>query len=213
VTFVSAHRGGDEAAPRGSLEAYRTALEMGVELVEVDIRRRPDGVFVCAHDLVVEESPLLAEVLALVVAHGAGAHVDLKEGGYEADLVAFVHGFDLARAYFTIGDVASVRALRAAGGEALLTLGPAFRGRPVWDGIRDFVGAALPFWRIATCDARGVAAQFRFAGPVLRWWCRRRGLALLVWTVNDDRRLRYFLGMPGVTAVVTDRPRRALDLR
>lgn len=186
---------------------------MGVDLVEVDIRRAPDGTFVCAHDAVVAESPSLESVLTLVAAHGAGAHIDLKEVGYERDLVEFVSRFDISPVYYTIDNVAAVRALRSAGVDGLLTLGPGFRGRPWWAGLRDLVGAAVPFWRILACDARGVAAQFRFAGPVLRWWCRRRGLALLVWTVNDDRRLKHFLGAAGVTAVVTDRPRRALDLR
>lgn len=195
------------------MEAYRTALDVGAELVEVDIRRRSDGTFVCAHDEIADESPLLADVLALVEEHGAGAHVDLKESGYEADLAEFVSRYRLTPVYFTIGDPKSVRALRSSGVEALLTLGPAFRGRPLWDALRDLLNAAVPFWRLASCDARGVAAQFRFAGPVLRWWCRRRRLAMLVWTVNDDRRLRRFLRARGVTAVVTDRPRRALDLR
>jgi len=195
------------------MEAYRTALAMGVELIEVDIRRHSDGTFFCAHDVIGDESPLLADVLELASRHGAGAHIDLKETGYEADLVAFVGGFDLDPVYFTVDEVSSVRAIRQAGGEGLLTLGPGFRGRPLWSALRDVFGSAVPFWRIAACDARGVAAQFRYAGPVLRWWCQRQGLVLLVWTVNDDRRLKHFLLAPGVTAVITDRPHRALSLR
>jgi glycerophosphoryl diester phosphodiesterase len=115
--------------------------------------------------------------------------------------------------WFTTDDDASVAALRAAGGEALLTLGPSFAGRPLWAGLRDLWRAAVPFRRLVACDARGAAVQFRLAGPVLRWWCRRRGLAILVWTINDDRRLRHFLRARGVTAVVTDRPHQALSLR
>jgi glycerophosphoryl diester phosphodiesterase len=186
---------------------------MGVDLVEIDVRRRPDGTFVCAHDEALDESPLMSEVLGLAAERGVGAHVDLKEAGYEGDLVAFVGSYGLSRVYFTIGDAKSVHTLRTYGVEALLTLGPKFSGRSVWAGVRDLVAASVPFRTIVACDARGVAAQFRLAGPVLRWWCRRRGLAVLVWTVNDDRRLKHFLRARGVTAVVTDRPRRALNLR
>jgi len=195
------------------LEAYRTALDMGADLVEVDIHRLADGTFVCTHDAPVDGVPVLGDVLDLIAENRAGAHVDLKEFGYEAELVAFVSSYDIHPVYYTVGDAGSVRALRDAGGEALLTLGPKFRGRPLWDGLRDLIAAGIPFRTIVACDARGVAAQFRLAGPVLRWWCRRRAMAVLVWTINDDRRLKHFLRARGVTAVVTDRPRRALDLR
>jgi glycerophosphoryl diester phosphodiesterase len=199
------------------LEAYRTALDMGVDLVEVDVHRLSDGTFVCTHDAPVDAtgdgSPALGDVLELIAEHRAGAHVDLKEVGYEAELVAYVSSYAMHPVYYTVGDADSVRALRDAGAEALLTLGPKFSGRPVWDGLRDLVAASIPFRTIVACDARGVAAQFRLAGPVLRWWCHRRSLAVLVWTINDDRRLKHFLRARGVTAVVTDRPRRALDLR
>ncbi len=43
--------------------------------------------------------------------------------------------------------------------------------------------------------------------------CRRRGLATMVWTVNDDRALTHWLGCPDVDVVVTDRPRGAAALR
>lgn len=186
----------------GSLTAYRTALEMGADLIEVDVRRQPDGVLVCSHDRAAGgAAPSFADVLALVVAADAAIHVDVKEPGYEAALVAVVAGaLPWSRVYFTTGDEAAVSALRSLGAPALLTLGSLLRD-------------ALPFRRIRRCDALGVAVQFRLASPWLRAWCSRRGLAVLVWTVNDDRRLRRLLGTSGVTAVVTDRPGAALALR
>ena len=213
VTLVCAHRGGREFAPEGTLDAYRSALAVGADFVEVDVRRRADGELVCGHDTLLGAEPLLREVLELIADAGRSAHIDLKETGYEDELVGIVGGYGLRRVLYTIGDEASVRALRAAGGEALLTLGPDLADRPLLAAVRELIGVAIPFSRIGASNACGVAAQFRLAGPVLRWWCRRRGLALLVWTVNDDRRLRRFLDVRGVTAVVTDRPGHALKLR
>lgn len=213
MVLVSAHRGGGEAFARGTWAAYQDAVELGVELIEVDVRRRADGELVCSHELPLGQEPLLREVLALAAAAGVGGHIDVKESGYEVELVELVNSCGLRRVWFTTGEDASVAALRAAGAEALLTLGPSFAGRPFLAAARDLWRAAVPFRRLVACDARGAAAQFRLAGPVLRWWCRRRGLAVLVWTINDDRRLRHFIRARGVTAVVTDRPRRALALR
>ncbi|HVV31021.1 MAG TPA: glycerophosphodiester phosphodiesterase [Mycobacteriales bacterium] len=213
MTLVSAHRGGGEFAPRGSWQAYVAAVGLGVDLIEIDVRKRADGALVCGHDALVGGEPTVQDVLALAAGSEVGAHVDLKEAGYEAELVELTIRTGVSPVYYTTGIDESVAALRAAGAEALLTLGPALRGLSPIAKARALWRVAVPFGRITRCDARGVAAQFRLAGPLLRWWCRRRGLAVLVWTVNDDRRLRYFLHGRSVTAVVTDRPERAMALR
>lgn len=245
---ISAHRGGAEVAPEGTAAAYRAAILAGVDLVEVDVRRTSEGTFVCAHDPLVspavsrlrtESGPddvrnldtptlTLAEVLELAAEHGVGGHVDVKEPGYEAELVAFVHerlgrehgtpddaasAEQTGRAYFTTGDAASVERLCAAGGAGLLTVGSGLAGEPWWRVLRLIAGDFFPYRRIVGCHARGVAVQFRFCTPWLRWWLRQRGLACLVYTVDGTWSLRRLLRRHGVTAVVTDRPLAALRIR
>jgi glycerophosphoryl diester phosphodiesterase len=235
---ISAHRGGNEVAPEGTLEAYRAAILAGVDLIEVDVRRRTDGTFVCAHDPLpgvrdpapVPSSPvpsrsgpdpdgnvaldavLLSDVLDLSAAHGIGGHIDLKEAGYEAELVAFVAA-RLDVAYYTTGDAASVERLCAAGGLGLLTVGSGLAGQPWLRVVRLVLGDFFPYRRIDACGARGVAVQFRFCTPWLRAWLRRRGHACLVYTVDGTGSLRRLLRRRGVTAVVTDRPLAALQIR
>lgn len=233
---VSAHRGGNEVVPEGTFEAYRAAILAGVDLIEVDVRRRADGTFVCAHDPLVDpliEPPsatyqsfsgpipdrnvaldvvLLSEVLDLAAAHGVGGHIDVKESGYESELVGFVAD-RLAVAYYTTGDAASVARLCAAGGLGLLTVGSGLAGQPWWRVVRLVVGDFFPYRRIVGCGARGVAVQFRFCTPWLRSWLRRRGQACLVYTVDGTWSLRRLLRRRGVTAVVTDRPLAALSIR
>src|SRR5947208_12613268 len=51
---VSAHKGGSEDAPSGSLRAYESAVGIGAEYVEFDIRRTRDEHFVVFHDPVIE---------------------------------------------------------------------------------------------------------------------------------------------------------------
>jgi glycerophosphoryl diester phosphodiesterase len=233
VVGISAHRGGREVAPEGTLEAYRAAILAGVDLIEVDVRRRPDGTFVCAHDplapapittfqaldgsdrdgnVVIGGVVTLAEVLELAAEHGVGGHIDVKESGYEAELVAFVSE-RLAAAYYTTGDAASVERLCAASGLGLLTVGSGLAGKPWWRVLRLLVGDFFPYRRIVACGARGVAVQFRFCTPWLRSWLRRREHACLVYTVNGTWSLRRLLRRKGVTAVVTDRPMTALAMR
>ncbi len=47
---VIAHRGDWRNFPENSLEAYESAIRMGVDMVEVDVHRTADGVLVVCHD-------------------------------------------------------------------------------------------------------------------------------------------------------------------
>lgn len=49
VTVV-AHRGDWRGAPENSLQAYQNCIEMGVDMIEIDIHKTKDGVLVIMHD-------------------------------------------------------------------------------------------------------------------------------------------------------------------
>jgi glycerophosphoryl diester phosphodiesterase len=48
--MVAAHRGDWRNAPENSLQAYKQAIDMGVDVVEVDVKITKDGVLVIMHD-------------------------------------------------------------------------------------------------------------------------------------------------------------------
>lgn len=50
VVLVAAHRADWRNAPENSLDAMRRAIRMGVDIIEVDVRRTKDGRFVIMHD-------------------------------------------------------------------------------------------------------------------------------------------------------------------
>jgi len=112
------HRGAPLLAPENTLRSIERALELGVDLVEVDVVPLADGTLVLAHsdDLyeishgaahgrvtteslaelreVAPELPTLDEALAAVARSAAGVQLDVKAPGYEAPLVEAVrrHG-------------------------------------------------------------------------------------------------------------------------
>jgi len=47
---IVAHRGASGHAPETTLEAYRIAVQMAVDFVEVDVHKTRDGAIVCIHD-------------------------------------------------------------------------------------------------------------------------------------------------------------------
>ena len=48
--YVVAHRGAHEAIPENTLAAYRAAIELGCDFVEVDVRHSKEGRLVSIHD-------------------------------------------------------------------------------------------------------------------------------------------------------------------
>ncbi|MBN1348216.1 glycerophosphodiester phosphodiesterase family protein [candidate division KSB1 bacterium] len=80
--YVIAHRGAHNEIPENSIPAYRKAIELGVDFVEVDIRMSKDGEFVSIHNRSIDayvpgktgevEKMTLAELLALDIGSRIG---------------------------------------------------------------------------------------------------------------------------------------------
>lgn len=52
--YVVAHRGAHQGIPENSLAAYRKAIELGADFVEIDLRTTSDGQFVSIHNSTVD---------------------------------------------------------------------------------------------------------------------------------------------------------------
>lgn len=236
---ISWHRGGGELAPLASLQAFVEAARRGAELVEVDLRRSADGALVCAHDPVVdglgavdrldwgsEGERAEAEHLAFSFtsfldaldredpARACEVHLDVKVPGVEAEAVEAV----LKRSrplLVTSGEESVVASVRRSHPSvaAYLTVGLDGRHLSALDHLRLRVGEVVPFDRVARCGATGIAAHYLLATPLVRRHCTRRGLDLLVWTVDDPRRLARWLARRDVDVVTTNRPLAALAIR
>jgi glycerophosphoryl diester phosphodiesterase len=53
---VIAHRGANRVAPENTLAAYRAAIDLGVDFVEIDVQTTADGQFVLMHDSTVDRT-------------------------------------------------------------------------------------------------------------------------------------------------------------
>ena len=102
--LVCAHRGSCGVPGLPAAERYRRAIELGVDYVELDVRRTLDGLYVNYHDDVTPsgrpaesltyaalKDELGSELLLLdelfdVVGGRVGLHIDLKEAGYETEI-------------------------------------------------------------------------------------------------------------------------------
>jgi glycerophosphoryl diester phosphodiesterase len=200
---ICAHRGASRRHPENTLAAFTAAVEMGADMIETDVRRTARGKLVLHHDpLGPRRTRGLVELAQLVaLADGRIAlDVELKEAGYEAEVLAALEPRPkgLVITSFLPEAVAAVRELDP-GVETGLIFRPGDR--------RDLAA------RADACGARTVVAHSSVLRPELAAELHKAGRPLMVWTVNDRRRLAAVLATPGVTHVVTDVPDVALSLR
>jgi glycerophosphoryl diester phosphodiesterase len=229
--LVSAHRmgGGGDRARENSLPALEAAVALGVDYVEFDVWRRDDGSLVVAHDPEHDRGLPYETVLAALRGR-AHAHIDLKftspsqaydEGrAWEVDAARqAVEILGQDRMIVTTGHDRAVRAVRdwgdAAGLELRvgLSLGRSVR-RLSWLRRIDVRRSELfPHLRIRQSRANLVVAHHALARLGVAAFARRRGLPLLVWTVDTPRALRYWLRPGRAWLVTTNHPSRALAIR
>lgn len=240
MPLVSAHRGGagDDRSAQNTLAAFETAIAAGCDYVEFDVRLTADATPVIFHDAMIDDGAvrraiaghradeftpttllLLDDVLELVAGR-VRAHVDLKVPGHEVEVVErAVSRLGVDDVIVTTTEDASVRRLVAWSRENApgLLVGLS-SGRRTWPGHRwarrlVWLEAAFPRTRIRLSRANLVVAHKSIARWSLRSYARRRGLPLLVWTVDEPAELRRWMNDPAVWMVTTNHPDRAFAAR
>ncbi|MGP0051998.1 MAG: glycerophosphodiester phosphodiesterase [Solirubrobacteraceae bacterium] len=218
AALIVAHRGAWGSAPQNSVEAFETAVLLGCDAIELDVRRTADGQLVVVHDARVRgravarlehdqvrarmldgQAPSLAEVLDLVAGRIV-VDLELKEGGYVEQVMAIVAA-RLAPEQYVVTSFrdAVLPAVKRCVPETRtgLLLGRRHRMRELERRVRH-------------TEVDFLAPHFSLLRPGLLRWAQARGLGSWVWTVNDARLLRILRAEPRVAAVITDRPDRAL---
>jgi glycerophosphoryl diester phosphodiesterase len=203
-TLIDAHRGECGIPGLPAADRYGRAIALGVDYVEIDVRRSADGIYVNYHDdrtpsgRAVRELSYAAltqelgsgllkvdEVMELVDGR-VGLHVDVKEAGQEAAIVRLIQtGCTHSSVFFTGGDE-SIHAIKETFPTACagLTLGE---------------------------DLEGV--HQRLAGLRVLDYCARAHMPAWVWTVDDEVSIARFMRDPRVAVLITNRPDIALRIR
>jgi glycerophosphoryl diester phosphodiesterase len=218
--LVIAHRGVSDLARENTLEAFQKAIDLRADMIEFDVRRTQDRHYVIHHDLHIAGKPLnemtlrevreiartldfhvpeLEEVLALT--HGRiGLDIELKEEGYEREIVRLVGGLlteaDFIVSSFHAGCLARVKQYRAGVRTGLIFKDAGALTTAILEGDTDWL---LP--------ARNLAA-----GKLLESMSRS-GKKIAVWTVNETKQMRRLLEDDRIEGIITDRTDAALAVR
>jgi glycerophosphoryl diester phosphodiesterase len=215
--LVVAHRGASAEAPENSRDAFLAAVAAGADLTELDVTRG----LVVAHDA---GSPglHLSQVLELLAPHPIGIHVDLKQPGEEAAVVAAIDDNDLReRVLLSTAFPRVARTLSAIAPDVACAIGyprdrvgvarfgwPAALTRPAAATLRSAMPARIPLL-LARTRATVLALHHTLCSASSISAAHRRGVPVFAWTVNDPE-LILRLAASGVDAVVSDDPKRAL---
>lgn len=195
--IVIAHRGVSSELPENTLAAFERAIEVGADFVELDVHADGAGRLVVTHDPPRRgrDYPSLEEALDLMQGRIA-VMVELKTPARyrRHDVVARtvrLLGDDDVLVCFQRAPLVEARALRR-------TL------RTVQNlGLGVSIRAARDAWAAGFRDSRVTRRGLTGA--------RALGLLPLVFTVNDERRMRQ-LASAGAAGIFTDRPAAALEL-
>jgi glycerophosphoryl diester phosphodiesterase len=232
--LICAHRGSCGVAGLSAAERYSRAIELGVDYVELDIRRTADLVFVNYHDHVTpsgrhvagltyaelkadhEAEVLTFDELLDMSAGRVGLHIDLKEPAQEAEIVSAALG-RVAESGFvvTTGDAESIRRIKDLfpNVRAGLTLGTDMTDARAWATARERMSELFPGRRLKRSRADFVAAHQQLARIRLLRYCARRRIAAWVWTVDEEQQIARFMADRRVTALITNRPDIALRFK
>jgi glycerophosphoryl diester phosphodiesterase len=196
--LVIAHRGASAERPENTLPAFERAIELGADFVELDVHADSAGRLVVTHGRPRPGRgyPTLEDALELMRGR-IEVMIELKTPGRyrRHDVVARtvrLMSTDDVLVCFQRAPLEQARSLR----RGLRTV------QHVGYGV-SIRAAARGAWAAGFADSRvtrrGVTTALRL------------GLAPLVYTVNDERRMRE-LADAGVAGLFTDRPERALRL-
>jgi glycerophosphoryl diester phosphodiesterase len=216
VTKVIAHRGATRLARENTVAAFRSAVEVGADAVELDVRRLADGSLAVHHDPVLADGRQLvalrrdqvpADVPTLTAAldacAGAVVNVEIKnlpsepdfdpDDAVAAEVVAVVTGRAEPRDRWLVSSfrreaIDRCRALDPAIPTAWLTLAPVSDDDIAW--ARAAGHTAIHPWD-PTVD-RSVIER-----------CHAAGLAVNTWTCNDVGRA-LDLAAWGIDGICTD---------
>ncbi len=231
-TRIVAHRGNTSLVKfENTIEAFQTAIEIGIPQIEFDLRMTQDGYLVCYHDRSIDgmkikqlqyqelltisrgkgfEIPLFEDILRLCQDRIA-LDIEIKEEGYEEQIVS------LTTKYFSYSNFvmksfndSSVRKIKKL--DPHIKVGILLGGVAKKRSMLRIVSQFFPEYRIIKTGADFVAPNFRLLKFGFSWRMQLLDREIYVWTVNEESRLFKLIKNDRVSAIITDKPELALQI-
>lgn len=178
-----------------SIDSVKVAIDNNAKIIEVDIRQRPDGTVVMAHDLVVtnNDGVPFEEIVPLLKGTDVRINLDIKETRVLNNLHKILAENELLEQSFLTGietiNVKAVKESDCADMEYYLNYMPS-RSRVFFDEYRTKLIDLLN-----ETGAVGINCNYKYANSQLSSLLHKNGYKLSVWTVNTERRAKKMLAI------------------
>jgi len=226
--LIIAHRGASGYAKDNTIEAFEKAIAMGADKIEFDVRRTKDGVAIAYHDgdiaglpvdtLSYEELlhydsdiPTVEKVLDL--ARGKiGVDVELKETGYEKEVIELVLKYQQPEEIVVTSFYDSaVKAVKTA--YPYMRCGLLLGVANPENVIKRRLAELFPVSRCREAGADFVAPNWQLLKLGFLQRMRSQHIPVILWTVNEQKRLEKYMQSDIIEGIITDFPDVALAIK
>lgn len=217
-TLITAHNGAD-GTPEGSLEYIRHALSTDADVLEIDIRRLPDGTLIFAHDEPVSTASqvTIESVFQCVYDTPKLINCDLKEPGLETVVYSLAEKCGVEKQLIYSGTVCASHCQETnLNRKVRIALNieryvPDLYARCLRDPIQTIQAADAISIVCTRYGIECVNSNYHVATEPFIDILEKNGLQLSVWTVNDLSDVRLFL-QRGIYNITTRNLRQVLSL-
>jgi glycerophosphoryl diester phosphodiesterase len=220
-----AHRGASMHERENTIEAFKKAIELGAEMIEFDVRKSADGVLIVHHDATIrgrllrqmsyeeilvkypERKVATLEAVLACIDHRAMLNVEVKEPDLGEEVVKMLQRSYESHEYVITSYQDSVlETVRRIAPDVCtgLILGSPVRSKSLVGHLRDLD----PWERLSRVGADFLSVHYVLADLSILRGARKRGIPLMIWTVNSQRRRRKLLSDSSVAGVIVDDPTR-----
>ncbi|GFZ98871.1 glycerophosphodiester phosphodiesterase [Okeania sp. KiyG1] len=229
--LIIAHRGASGLVEfENTLASFEKAIELGVPMVEFDVRKTQDNLFVAFHDESIDgmkvsdlsyqqlldisrqkgfNVPLIEDVLKLCRGK-IKLDIELKEVGYELEIVNLVKKY-LDYQDYVIKSFLDAAIIAVKKADNRITTGLLLGVGKPQNLIATRLSEIFPEFRLFTTKADFVSPNYQLIKFGFVWRMKLVNQNIYVWTINDEK-LMVKTVKQGVFALITDRPDLALKL-
>jgi glycerophosphoryl diester phosphodiesterase len=231
---ITGHRGYETVAPENTLAAFRAAIDVGVDWIELDVQLSSDGAIVVLHDrdfLRVAGDPrrpgqmTLAEIQQLDASQPkrfgskfAGERIatlmeviDLARGRVNVNIELKIYGGD-RRIAAAVADVVRTEEFENQCLVASLDVPAVREARRINPKLTTAAIVTVAVGDLAQLDVDVLSVNKRLIDERFLREARDHGKGVLVWTVNDPREMETLIEL-GAGRIITNHPTALVHLR
>ena len=222
---IISHRGKiDLSSPENDLRGIQEAIDLGVGMVEFDVRKTSDEVLVCHHDGKVngvsvsslsyeslrnsnEHLCRLEEVLSLCKGK-VGVNLEIKEEGFEARVVdLLIANFSYDNIYVTSFIPSVIRSIKSQDLKIVsgLLLGDAMSYQVFYRIVKEAISMEDFYYS----KADFISPYYKIYEMGLMRNFQKKGIPIQLWTVNELKLLKDLINSD-IQSIVTDVPSQIL---